>query len=149
MAVSRNFNSRMVCFSPSSMGMVSLPTIRSPCMSRMSKNAVLTNTMPADHANTGTMLRSNFPNTDRGANMAVTIPHAIVIRMVFDPGTSLILLYLPLLRCSGISFKLYESPIKLIARRIRNGSSPMVYAFIRPAAPAISASAASSILCLL
>ncbi len=75
-------------------------------MSRISKNAVLTNTIHVDHINTNAEPASIFPDTDKNGNRDVTIPHARAIRIVFEPGISLILLYLTPVKQSGMSLKL-------------------------------------------
>ncbi len=124
--ISMPFKRRNEPFSLNKIAIVSLPTILSPCMSSISKNAVLANTIDVDHINTNTEPASIFPDTDKNGNKDVTIPHARAIRMVFEPGISLILLHLTPVYQSGMSLKLYESPIILITRRNKKGINPMV-----------------------
>ena len=75
-------------------------------MSRMSKNADLTKTRLRDHKSTSAVLRGILFDTDKEGNTEVTIPHAIAIRTVFEPGISLILLYLRRAKRFGTSVKL-------------------------------------------
>ena len=117
---------RIERFSPRSSGMVSLPTSRSPCMSRISKNAVLTNTIPTAHRATITLTQPMVPDMDNGGRTAVTIPQATAIRSVFEPGISLILRYLMTGSHSGTSFRLYESPKRLMINRAKNGNWPIL-----------------------
>jgi len=86
-----DFNRCMDRFSPIRMGIVSMPTIRSPCMSRMSKKAVLTNTMPVAHRNTKIVPVSIRADIDKGGKRDVTMPQAMAIKIVFEPGMSRIL----------------------------------------------------------
>ena len=124
-ATSIAFKRRIAFFSPIRMGIVSLPTILSPCISRMSKNAVLAKTKLADHKNTHMVLMKELSATDINGNTEVTIPHAMAIKIVFEPGKSLIFLYLPLKNCFGIIFKSYERPKTLMTRRTIKGINPM------------------------
>ena len=62
--------------------------IRSPCMSRMSKNAVRTNTRPAAHRNITPVAQVTSTLTAKEGSTAVTMPHAMAISSVFDPGMS-------------------------------------------------------------
>jgi len=141
--ISSPFKRDMARSWPINIGIVSFPTIRSPCISRMSKKAVRTKTVHADHKNTDTTMISMVPFTDKYGNRVVTMPQAIVISNVFEPGISLILEYLSSEKRFGTSLKLYESPIILMIRRIRNGIRPMANAVSRPAPPADKARTAS------
>jgi len=79
-----------------------------------------------DHRNIDAALKPILPNVDKDGNIAVTIPQAMAIRKVFEPGMSLILKYLLPVKRSGKSFKLYERPIMLIMKRIKNATGPRV-----------------------
>ena len=143
------FKNRSVVFSPKRMGIVSLPTIRSPCISRISKKAVLASTIPADHRNTIMEANPQHPEDDKEGKSAVTTPHATEMRMVLEPGISLIFLYFNLGEYPGTSFRLYESPIKLMARIIKKGICPIIKAVISPAPPDDKARTDKKSLCFL
>jgi len=129
-------SSRIDRFSPRKMARVSLPMIRSPCMSRMSKNRVLKNTKPVDHTKIEPLTQMILPLADKGGRRATTIPHAMAIRMVFEPGISLILRYLMPCNDSGSNGKLYDSPIMLMVSRRINDQIPAAKAINKPAPPA-------------
>jgi len=78
------FKSTRVLSSPIKIGNVSLPTILSPCISRRSKKAVRTKTIPMAQIKTGIVAALSFPWADSTGNNDVTIPHAKTIRIVFD-----------------------------------------------------------------
>ena len=92
----------------------------------MSRNAVLANTMIEDQINTNIVVRLIFPDTDKGGNIDVTIPHANATRIVFEPGISLILRYLPLTKYFGTILKLYKSPNIVIVKITRNEFNPIL-----------------------
>ena len=82
------FSNLMVCLSPSRMGIVSRPTIRSPCISRMSKKAVLMNTIQTDQANTSIVLNPKVLFNAIGGTILQMIPQANAISTVLEPGIS-------------------------------------------------------------
>ena len=101
--MSIDFKRRMDRCSPIKMGIVSLPTMRSPCMPRMSKKAVLTNTRHVAQIKTKSVLTAMVFNNAIAGIIAVTSPQANAISTVFDPGMSLILRYFPVLSHFGIN----------------------------------------------
>ena len=143
------FKRRSDRFSPSKMAIVSLPTMRSPCMSRTSKKAVLTNTIPAAHKKINTVTQWALSDSDSGGRRAVTIPQATAIINVFDPGISLNRLYLSQKMLWGTNLRLYDSPSRLNTRSSKNGKSPRVKAITRPALPAARARIVSRMVYLL
>ena len=144
--ISMIFNSPRDFFSPSKMAMVSLPTIRSPCMSRMSKKVVLTNTMPAAHKNISAVTQPAVPVNESAGRTAVTTPQAMAIKRVFEPGISRIRRYLTKESGRGTSRMLYDSPIRLMASSSRKGKIPRVYAITSPTLPEARARKISSLL---
>ena len=82
------FRSALVFCSPRKMGNVSLPTILSPCISRISKKAVRTNTIPMAQIKTEKVEVFRAPLAAITGNNEVATPHARTIRIGFDPGIS-------------------------------------------------------------
>jgi hypothetical protein len=70
----------------------------------MSKKAVLTKTIQTDQVKT--IRIPGFNCNENAGRSEVTIPHAKEMRAVFEPGMSLMPVYLPFVRLSGIIFRL-------------------------------------------
>ena len=77
-----------VCFSPIRMGVVSDPTMRSPCTSMSSIRADRMNTRTAMKIRAAIISPSKSLPAPRAGRMVVTAAHPAATDRVFDPGMS-------------------------------------------------------------
>jgi len=128
------FIMRILFFSPTKVGTVSLPVILSPCIPKMSSNAVVAKTSPVEKVNA--MAEDMIlPEFDIAGRIEVTVPHAVAIRTVFAPGMSFIRCIFLIPRKGGTIFKLYERPRILITKSKEKEAMPVVKDKKRPVAP--------------
>lgn len=123
-----------LCFSPKRVGSVSFPVILSPWMARISKKAVRAKTSPvANKKTTATdIILLLFANAGK---IQVTVPHARTIKIVFEPGISLIRTICFLGDITGMIFKLYDNPKRLMTRSKIKDERPVIKLKYKPEEP--------------
>ena len=135
------FNNDSAFFSPITIGRLPCPTSLSPCISRISKKAVRTKAKTEAKKVMKSMPVVNCTLLERWGIAAVTIPQAMAINTVFEPGISLMLwIFFPGFNQFGKSLTLYRRPKILMILSSANGMAPRRKAIKRPVAPDKTAS---------